>query len=82
VETGGRGSEKTVPPNIGNQGGTESKGKERWKGKGREGLVEPDGLGKESEWQEIGLEVIECVVPIKVWPGNTAFRPNEIEFRL
>jgi len=53
-----------------------------WKGKGREGVVEPDGLGAENEWQVMPLETLECVIPIKVWPGNTAFRPNEIEFRL
>jgi len=53
-----------------------------WKGKGREGIVEPDGLGEESEWRDMPLETIECVIPVKVWPGNTAFRPNEIEFRL
>jgi hypothetical protein len=53
-----------------------------WKGKGREGSVDPDGLGEEHEWRRMQLEMIECTVPLRIWPGNTAFRPNEIFFRL
>ena len=52
------------------------------KGKGKEGQVEPDGLGNENEWQRMQLEMVECNVPLKVWPGNTAFRPHEVIFRL
>lgn len=62
--------------------GVSGSGKQHWKGKGKEGQVVPDGLGNEHEWQQMRLELVECNVPLKVWPGNTAFRPHEVTFRL
>lgn len=53
-----------------------------WKGKRKEGFVEPDGLGEEHEWRKMQPEMLECVIPIRVWPGNTEYRPNEIAFQL
>jgi RAB6A-GEF complex partner protein 2 len=72
---------------IGEDDGDASKeedddGSSRWKGKGREGLLEPDGLGDEDEWRKMKLERVECEIPIEVWPGNTAFRPAEVVFEI
>lgn len=53
---------------------------QQWKGKGKEGVLEPDGLGDETEWRRMEVERVECEIPIEVWPGNTAFRPNEVAF--
>lgn len=40
-----------------------------------------DGLGTgEKEWREIAVETVECEVPVMVWPGNTAFRPEDVVF--
>jgi hypothetical protein len=36
--------------------------------------------GGESGWQEVKLERVECEVPIRVWPGNTAFKAMEVVF--
>lgn len=31
-------------------------------------------------WSELRVETVECEVPIRVWPGNTAFKPLEVIF--
>lgn len=36
--------------------------------------------GGEEGWNDIKLETVECEVPIKLWPGNTAFKATEIVF--
>lgn len=36
--------------------------------------------GKEGLWQEVKLETVECEVPVRVWPGNTAFKPVDVVF--
>ncbi|KAF5385589.1 hypothetical protein D9757_006750 [Collybiopsis confluens] len=36
--------------------------------------------GKETRWQSVKLETVECEVPVRVWPGNTAFRPVDVVF--
>lgn len=36
--------------------------------------------GEEEEWREIAVETVECEVPVMVWPGNTAFRPEDVVF--
>lgn len=36
--------------------------------------------GGEKGWREVKLETVECEVPIKVWPGNTAFRALDVAF--
>ena len=37
------------------------------------------GAGEEG-WRELGVETVECEVPVMVWPGNTAFRPEDVVF--
>jgi hypothetical protein len=39
-----------------------------------------DYLGGEEGWKEVRLETVECEVPIKVFPGNTAFRALDVVF--
>ncbi|PCH33197.1 Rgp1-domain-containing protein [Wolfiporia cocos MD-104 SS10] len=36
--------------------------------------------GAEDEWRETRAEMVECEVPIRVWPGNTAFKATEVVF--
>lgn len=36
--------------------------------------------GGEEGWREVKLETVECEVPIKVWPGNTAFKAMDVVF--
>lgn len=36
--------------------------------------------GSEDEWRDVKVEMIECEVPIRVWPGNTAFKATQIVF--
>ncbi|KAI0294813.1 Rgp1-domain-containing protein [Russula brevipes] len=31
-------------------------------------------------WRELAVETVECEVPVTVWPGNTAFRPEDVVF--
>ena len=31
-------------------------------------------------WQEVKLETVECEVPVKVFPGNTAFKALDVMF--
>ncbi|KAI9445567.1 Rgp1-domain-containing protein [Lactarius indigo] len=47
-----------------------------------EGLAEGEvdiGAGEEG-WRELVIETVECEVPVTVWPGNTAFRPEDVVF--
>lgn len=36
--------------------------------------------GDEDEWRDVRVETVECEVPIKVWPGNTAFKAMDVVF--
>ena len=36
----------------------------------------------ESEWREVRAEMVECEVPIRVWPGNTAFKAGDVVFEV
>jgi hypothetical protein len=54
----------------------------RWKGKGKEGEIGQDGLGELSEWRRLIGENVEFEVPLRVWPGNTAFRPTDVVFEV
>lgn len=36
--------------------------------------------GGEAGWKETKVETVECEVPIKVWPGNTVFKPVDVVF--
>jgi hypothetical protein len=36
--------------------------------------------GGEEGWKEIGVERVECEVPLSVWPGNTAFKATDVVF--
>ncbi|KIK65894.1 hypothetical protein GYMLUDRAFT_70155 [Collybiopsis luxurians FD-317 M1] len=38
------------------------------------------GGGREARWRSVKLETVECEVPVRVWPGNTAFRPVDVVF--
>ena len=42
--------------------------------------AEVDLGGGEEDWREIAVETVECEVPVMVWPGNTAFRPEDVVF--
>lgn len=46
--------------------------------------VEDEGQEEDSEedWKEVKIEMVECEVPIKVWPGNTAFKASEVVFEV
>jgi RAB6A-GEF complex partner protein 2 len=46
-----------------------------------EGEGEEVDLGAGDEgWRELVVETVECEVPVMVWPGNTAFRPEDVVF--
>lgn len=53
---------------------------------GDEGPMDEDADGEvdlgagEEGWQEVTVETVECEVPVTVWPGNTAFRPENVVF--
>lgn len=36
--------------------------------------------GGEDGWKEVKVETVECEIPIKVWPGNTAFKALDVVF--
>lgn len=36
--------------------------------------------GKEDGWRGVRVETVECELPIKVWPGNTAFKALDVVF--
>lgn len=36
----------------------------------------------ESEWREVPAEMVECEVPIRVWPGNTAYKAADVVFEV
>lgn len=36
--------------------------------------------GGEAGWKEAKMETVECEVPVKVWPGNTIFKPVDVVF--
>jgi len=38
--------------------------------------------GGEDEWREVKIETVECEVPIRVWPGNTAFNAMDVLFEV
>lgn len=48
--------------------------------KGKGGKGEEDLGGGKDGWTELGVEMVECEVPVKVWPGNTAFRAMDVLF--
>ena len=51
-----------------------------------EGMWDGDGEGQrdfgggDEGWKDIKVETVECEVPIKVWPGNTAFKATDVVF--
>ncbi|KAH8101380.1 Rgp1-domain-containing protein [Cristinia sonorae] len=36
--------------------------------------------GSEEDWRGVRVEMVECEVPIKVWPGNTAYKAGDVVF--
>lgn len=63
---------------IGYHDGDEDIDEEEEEAKREEGEV----YGSEEEWKELKVEMVECEVPIKVWPGNTAFKATEVVFEV
>ena len=57
-------------------------------GVGSEGYHDGDELDEgdegevEDEWSTVKVETVECEVPIKVWPGNTAFKASDVVFNV
>ena len=49
---------------------------------GDEDIDEEQELRQEEDWKEVRVEMVECEVPIKVWPGNTAFKATEVVFEV
>lgn len=49
---------------------------------GDEDIDEERERDQEEDWKEIKVEMVECEVPIKVWPGNTAFKATEVVFEV
>jgi len=45
-------------------------------------LDEEDDGEVDEEWSTVKVETVECEVPIKVWPGNTAFRASDVVFNV
>lgn len=45
-------------------------------------LDEEDEREGEEEWSTVKVETVECEVPIKVWPGNTAFKASDVVFNV
>ncbi|OJT13199.1 hypothetical protein TRAPUB_10218 [Trametes pubescens] len=39
-----------------------------------------DEVGPEEAWKDVKVEMVECEVPVRVWPGNTAFKATDIVF--
>ncbi|KAG2128752.1 Rgp1-domain-containing protein [Suillus bovinus] len=44
------------------------------KGKGEE--------EEEGDWRDVQVEIVECEVPVVVWPGNTAFSAVDVVFEV
>lgn len=36
--------------------------------------------GEEEGWRNVRMETVECEVSVRVWPGNTAFKPTDVVF--
>jgi hypothetical protein len=45
-------------------------------------LDEGDEREVDEEWSAVKVETVECEVPIKVWPGNTAFKASDVVFNV
>lgn len=45
-------------------------------------LDEGDEREADEEWSTVQAETVECEVPIKVWPGNTAFNASDVVFNV
>lgn len=45
-------------------------------------LDEGDEGEVDEEWSTVKVETVECEVPIKVWPGNTAFNASDVVFNV
>jgi len=45
-----------------------------------DGESQRDFGGGDEGWKDIKVETVECEVPIKVWPGNTAFKATDVVF--
>lgn len=37
---------------------------------------------QEGDWRDVQVEIVECEVPVVVWPGNTAFSAVDVVFEV
>jgi hypothetical protein len=37
---------------------------------------------QEGDWRDVQVEIVECEVPVVVWPGNTAFSALDVVFEV
>ena len=44
------------------------------------GSRELEVWGGEEDWRDVKVEMVECEVPISVWPGNTAYKAADVVF--
>lgn len=38
--------------------------------------------GGDDGWRNVKLEMVECEVPVRIWPGNTAFKAMDVVFEV
>lgn len=60
--------------------GREVSGGRSWTSMFLGGGVEADEDPEQEAWTSVGVQTVECEVPVSVWPGATAFRPRESVF--
>lgn len=41
-----------------------------------------EGEQEEGDWRDVQVEIVECEVPVVVWPGNTAFSAVDVVFEV
>jgi RAB6A-GEF complex partner protein 2 len=61
----------------GDEGDADTSGEGMWDG---DGEAQRDFGGGDEGWRDLEVETVECEVPIKVWPGNTAFKATDVVF--
>ncbi|KAG0697033.1 Rgp1-domain-containing protein [Suillus ampliporus] len=44
--------------------------------------VPPKEREAEGDWRDVQVEIVECDVPVVVWPGNTAFSAVDVVFEV
>lgn len=44
--------------------------------------AQKEGEEQEGDWRDVQVEIVECEVPVVVWPGNTAFSAVDVVFEV